>query len=66
MKKAVLPELNDLSDNAIVSRQLEPPPSLIATTGITFHGLERSGPLPVHPWTARGGARGTTPGKHGR
>jgi hypothetical protein len=49
-----------------VSRQLEPPPSLIATTGITFHGLERSGALPVHPWTARGGAPGTTPGKHGR
>jgi hypothetical protein len=66
MTKPVSPELNDLSDDDIVSTQLEPPTSLIAATGIVFQGLERSDPVPIRQWIGGGDAHATTRAKHGR
>jgi hypothetical protein len=45
------PAANDLSDEEMVSRQRQPPCSLIASTGIDFKGLERTDPVPIQPWT---------------
>jgi hypothetical protein len=66
MTKPFSPELNDLADDDIVSTQLEPPPSLVASTGIVLHGLERSEPVPIREWIGGGDARRTPPAKHVR
>ena len=66
MAKPVVPKMNDLSDDDMVSIQLEPPPSVIAGTGLTFQGLERTDPVPIRPWIGGNGARGTMRTKHGR
>jgi hypothetical protein len=66
MTEPAAPAMHDLSDGDIVSRPLPPPNSLIAATGIAFHGLERSGPIPVQPWRDAGSAGETTPAVHGR
>jgi hypothetical protein len=41
------PTLHDLSDDDIVSNELVPPASPLATTGIVFHGLEHSEPIAI-------------------
>ena len=61
MNESVPPEVNDLSDDDMVSRQRQSPPSLITATGIDFEGLERTGPVPIQQWIDRGETRGTTP-----
>jgi hypothetical protein len=48
-------ELNELSDDDIVSTQRESPPSLVAATGIDFEGLERTVPVPIQRWSDRRG-----------
>jgi hypothetical protein len=47
MEPADAPVLRDLSDEDIVSRPLERPVSMVASTGIEFYGLERSGSIPI-------------------
>lgn len=66
MTKPFLPDLNELADDDIVSTQLEPPPSLVASTGILLQGLERPEPLPIRQWIGGGDARGTPRAKPGR
>jgi hypothetical protein len=46
-------DLKDLSDDDIVSTQLESQTSLVASTGIAFQGLEHSGPIPIRAMKPR-------------
>lgn len=50
VNESTTPELHDLSDEDMVSRRQESPPSLIAATGIDFEGLERIDPVPMQQW----------------
>ena len=52
VNESMTPELHDLSDEDMVSRRKESPPSLIAATGIDFEGLERIDPIPMQQWIA--------------
>jgi hypothetical protein len=65
-KKTIPPELKDLADDDIVSTQLEPPPSIVASTGILLQGLERSEPIPIRQWSGGGAARATPRAKQAR
>ena len=47
MKPADAPVLRDLSDDDIVSTELDRRTSMVASTGIDFYGLERSSPVPI-------------------
>ena len=53
VNESMTPELHDLSDEDMVSRRKESPPSLIAATGIDFEGLERIDPVPMQQWINR-------------
>ena len=53
MPETALSNSRDLSDDDIVSKQLDPPLSLLARTGISFQGLERSAPLIVQRWIGK-------------
>lgn len=55
MSEPVPVELKELSDDDIVSKQRESPPSLVAATGIDFEGLERTSPVPIQRWNDRQG-----------
>jgi hypothetical protein len=55
-----------LSDSDIVTTQLEPISSLIATTGIVFQDLERCNPIPVRQWTDVSNALRTARPKRGQ
>jgi hypothetical protein len=55
--ESMTPQIDDLSDEDIVSRRRETPHSLIAATGIDFEGLERLEPVPAQQWIDRRGTR---------
>jgi hypothetical protein len=55
MSESIPVELNELSDADMVSKPRQPPPSLVAATGIDFEGLERASPVPMQRWTDRQG-----------
>jgi hypothetical protein len=55
MSESVPVELNELSDDDMVTKQRESPSSLVAATGIDFEGLERTSAVPIQRWTDRQG-----------
>jgi hypothetical protein len=57
VNESMTPQINDLSDEDMVSRRRDKPHSLIAATGIEFEGLERLEPVPAQQWIDRVGTR---------
>jgi hypothetical protein len=47
MNESIPVKLNELSDEEMKSKPCEPPPSLVAATGIDLEGLERINPVPI-------------------
>jgi hypothetical protein len=53
MSESIPVKLNELSDEEMISKPCEPPPSLVAATGIDLEGLERINPVPIVRGTQR-------------